>query len=219
MIGKNTVLALMTCAGLLGGQSVLAEDKSSSSSTYGPSVKPIFDQLLRFNVPKGFDTVLEETEGGRYTRKLVPHDEDDFNWTQMIQIRANKGAADIPGASLSQFNNLFVTEISHSCHSPFSEKSIGDFVIGKYPAHAHLASCGSFYHAGFSSSRNELVITLQGDHDMYAIIWTERDIPSAAPLTLDESYWSSRIDAISPFKLCKIVSGETAPYPSCGARY
>jgi len=45
--------------------------------------------------------------------------------------------------------------------------------------------------------------------------WAERTAAVGKPVELVRDKWLDRIKALGPIKLCPIVPGEAAPYPSC----
>ena len=60
-----------------------------------------------------------------------------------------------------------------------------------------------------------LIIAIKGERDYYTIQWAERSGASTTPIQFDEKKWMERLKRLTPVKLCPIVPGETAPYPSC----
>ncbi len=59
------------------------------------------------------------------------------------------------------------------------------------------------------------MIAIKGAADYYSIQWAERGPASAKPIAPDDARWGDRFKQLSPIKLCPLVPGEAAPYPSC----
>jgi hypothetical protein len=62
------------------------------------------------------------------------------------------------------------------------------------------------------------MLTVKGAKDFYTLQWTERGHDSAQPPAIDTAYWGRQLARLTPIRLCPIVPGESAPYPSCAAR-
>ena len=78
---------------------------------------------------------------------------------------------------------------------------------------AAVASCGEVNSSGHSETA--LIVAVQGAADAYTIQWAERTMPAAASPAIDEAKWRERLHQLMPIRLCAIVPGEAAPYPSC----
>ena len=63
--------------------------------------------------------------------------------------------------------------------------------------------------------RAALIIAIKGESDYYTIQWAERGKASAEPFAPDRAAWEKRVAELGPIRLCRIVAGEKAPYPSC----
>jgi len=60
-----------------------------------------------------------------------------------------------------------------------------------------------------------IMLAIKGSADYYTLQWGERGRDSPHPLTLDATYWTGQLARLNPIRLCPIVPGEFAPYPSC----
>jgi hypothetical protein len=47
--------------------------------------------------------------------------------------------------------------------------------------------------------------------------WAER-APTVAKGVIDEAKWQARLRQVQPIRVCPIVPGERAPYPSCARK-
>jgi hypothetical protein len=57
---------------------------------------------------------------------------------------------------------------------------------------------------------------VKGAADAYTVQWAER--AAASDAAIDEAVWRGRLHELMPIRLCAIVPGEAAPYPSCLAQ-
>jgi len=60
-----------------------------------------------------------------------------------------------------------------------------------------------------------LLIVVEGVKDYYTIQWAERGDASELPLKFESAKWTGRFKKLLPIKLCSLLPGEAAPYPSC----
>lgn len=89
--------------------------------------------------------------------------------------------------------------------------------IDGHDAYAVVASCGSVGTEGAAHSETTLIVAIKGAEDYYTIQWAERSEAAAEPLDIDDDAWRQRFEQLSPIRLCPILPGESAPYPSCVA--
>jgi hypothetical protein len=77
-----------------------------------------------------------------------------------------------------------------------------------------VAGCGEVDASADKHSETVLIVAVKGASDAYTIQWAERG-PASSGAGIDEAKWQARLGALMPIRLCAIVPGETAPYPSC----
>ena len=82
-----------------------------------------------------------------------------------------------------------------------------------HEAYAAVAGCGKVGADGHSETA--LIIAVKGSSDAYTIQWAERTAPASSGGDIDEAKWQGRLHELMPIRLCAIVPGEAAPYPSC----
>jgi hypothetical protein len=179
------------------------------------SISPIFGQLVMFSFPKDFNTVFEETKGIHYIRESVLLGETYNKWSQMITVTGVKGVASIPNQTPEIFATGIADRFNKHCPSSFKGNSLGNFKLESYDAFAAVVSCGLASPSEEQYSESALIIVVKGDSDYYTIQWAERSFPSTTPIIFDKDKWIDRYKKLAPIKLCPIVSGEAAPYPSC----
>ena len=100
-----------------------------------------------------------------------------------------------------------------TCPESFTVKDFGEAKLGDRDAYMAVASCGEVNSSGHSETA--LIVAVQGAADAYTIQWAERTAPAAASPAIDEARWRERLAELMPIRLCAIVPGEAAPYPSC----
>jgi hypothetical protein len=167
------------------------------------------------SLPKGFETVFENTNGNRYTREAVLKGETVDRWTQMITVTGAKGLAANRKLSPQSFAEQIATGFKGACPDTFSTAAVGDLKIGGRDAFVAWASCGAVDADEPKHSESALLIALKGTVDYYTIQWAERDPASSQPIAFNEEKWIDRLYKLSPIRLCPLVPREAPPYPSC----
>lgn len=179
------------------------------------SISPIFDQLVGFSLPNGFTMIYENTNGQIYMRESVLAGESAKKWSQMITVTGFKNFVANAKVTPQSFANGMAGRFKNVCPTSFSGTGLGTFKLGSHDAFAAVISCGVAGSRDDSYSESTLLIVLKGKSDYYTIQWAERGDASANPVKFDESKWMDRFKRLTPIKLCPIVPGEPAPYPSC----
>lgn len=181
------------------------------------AISPIFGQLVAFTQPSRFVPVFEEPTAGRYIREAVPKGETVESWTEMITVTGIKGAAADPQASPEGFASSIVEGFKRACPQTFATGVLSENQIDGHDAFAVVASCGSVGAEGAAHGETALIVAIKGAQDVYTIQWAERSEAAAEPIDIDDDAWRDRFEQLSPIRLCPIVPGEKAPYPSCVA--
>jgi hypothetical protein len=71
---------------------------------------------------------------------------------------------------------------------------------------------------GVAYSESAIVLVIKGQQDYYTVQWAVRGAASATPLAFDRASWLQRLNQLAPIVLCRKVTGEKEPYPSCVGR-
>ncbi|PFH11408.1 hypothetical protein BCF11_3854 [Collimonas sp. PA-H2] len=179
------------------------------------TITPIYSQLLIVNSPPGFKTAFENTQGPRYIREAVPEKENVDEWTQMVTITGFKDLALNPQVSPQSFAVNMAAGFQHACPTSFSGQEIGIGKISERDAFVLVASCGTSPTTAGKTSEAAVIAVIKGSSDYYTIQWAERGAVSATPLAIDVGKWTEKFRQLNPIKLCPVVAGEAAPYPSC----
>jgi hypothetical protein len=191
---------------------------ASAASAEGPPafkvISPIFSQLVTFSMPQAFVVVGENTNGPSYIREAVLKGETASRWTQMITITGAKGLVANPKLTPEAFAASIAGGFKSACPDTFVAKGVGPATFGDQDAYVALASCGSVEAAPDQHSETALVVAVKGSADYYTLQWAERTPASGKPV-IDEAKWLERLRQLQPIRLCPIVPGEAAPYPSC----
>lgn len=191
---------------------------ASAASAEGPPafkvISPIFSQLVTFSMPQAFVVVGENTNGPNYIREAVLKGETASRWTQMITITGAKGLVANPKLTPEAFAASIAGGFKSACPDTFVAKGVGPAKFGDQDAYVALASCGSVEAAPDKHSETALVVAVKGSADYYTLQWAERTPASGKPV-IDEAKWLARLRQLQPIRLCPIVPGEAAPYPSC----
>jgi hypothetical protein len=189
-----------------------------TASAEGPPafkvISPIFGQLVSFSMPSAFVVIGENTNGPSYLREAALKGETADRWTQMITMTGAKGAAANPNVSPESVAASIAGGFKSACPDTFAAKGLGPAKFGDQPAYTAVASCGSVVSAPDKHSETALVVAVKGSADYYTLQWAERTPASGKPV-IDEAKWLERLRQLQPIRLCPIVPGEAAPYPSC----
>ncbi|SDM88451.1 hypothetical protein [Afipia sp. GAS231] len=202
------------CLAALGAMFASAVSAEGPSSTAFKVISPIFGQLVMFSMPQAFVVVGESTNGPSYIREAVLKGETASSWTQMITVTGAKGLVANPKVTPEAFAASIAGGFKSACPDTFVAKGVGSAKFGDQDGYVALASCGSVVSAPDKHSETALVVAVKGSADYYTLQWAERGPASGKPV-IDEAKWLERLHQLQPIRLCPIVSGEAAPYPSC----
>jgi hypothetical protein len=196
---------------------------ASSASAQAPApaaftvISPIFGQLVTFSMPAGFVAVAENTNGPNYIREAVLKGETATSWTQMITVTGAKGLAGNPKVSPVTVAGSIVGGFKSACPDSFVAQGFGPAKFGEQDAYVAVASCGRVETSADKHSETALIVAIKGSADYYTLQWAVR-ASTAGKAPIDETKWVARLRQLQPIRLCPIVAGERAPYPSCAGR-
>jgi len=182
---------------------------------------PVFSQLVMFSLPPEFGSpkpTSERNNGTFYIREQVPDGETLARWSRMITLTGTRGLASNPSATPQAMLARMGSGFQRNCPESFSTAAPGPQKIDGYDAYEVIASCGHVQSGKDAYSESAVMLTIKGANDYYTLQWTERGRDSAQPLPIDMAYWTKQLARLNPIRLCPIVPGEAAPYPSCAAR-
>jgi hypothetical protein len=223
MIRKLVILAVVStlCLPVLAGNNAPPLKEVEALRQQGYSVRtitPIFSQLVTFSFPKGFVPAFEDAKGGQYIQESVLKGESVKKWSQMVTITGAKGLASNPNITPAGFAGGMAGGFKRTCPDSYTATGLGEIKFGKHDGFVVVVSCGVANPVGESYSESMLLIVIKGESDYYTIQWAERGEASKTPIKFDNAKWVDRLKSLTPIKLCPIVPGERAPYPSCANR-
>jgi hypothetical protein len=217
--GSRLHISLAASAALVLLLPWLAAGPTSAQQAKGTAaftaISPIFGQLLAFSQPSNFVPGSEKANAANYIRESIPRGETINRWTQMITVTGAKGAAANSAISPALFAGYIADGFRKACPETFSAVSLGETEIAGHKGFAAVAGCGIVDTGGSKRSETALIIAIRGESDYYTIQWAEREQASRQPPTIDKTVWMKRLRQLGPIRLCPIVPGEKAPYPSC----
>jgi hypothetical protein len=197
----------------------LAAGPASAQQAKGPAaltvISPIFGQLLAFSQPSSFVAGFEKATATNYIRESVPKGETVERWTEMITVTGAKGLAAKPEMTPAAVAGRITEGFRKACPDTFSTTSLGESEIAGHKALAAVAACGTVSDRNGTRSETALILAIRGASDIYTIQWAERSAASRQPPAIDKAFWTKRLALLGPIRLCPIVPGEKAPYPSC----
>jgi hypothetical protein len=204
----RTASALLAVFYGLAGSAAIADTPSSTI------IAPVLGHLVGFTLPDGFAMQKEQSDGGRYFRAAALKGENPSNWTQLISITGVKDVDKDPTKNAQFIAANISSSIQKLCPDTFSVKPLGPTKIDGQDAFVAVTSCGKV--EPDKHSETALTIAIRASEAIYTIQWAERAPANAENLTIDESKWKNRLKQMVPFRICPIIAGEKAPYPSCG---
>ena len=217
MISRTARLAAIVAIASLISGSAVAQSPAVKRGELPASftvISPIWDQLVRFSMPSGFVGAFENTKDNFYIREAVLKGETMKQWSQMITVTGAKGGASAPNFTPERLAGSIAGGFKRACPDSFSAKGFGETKLGDREAYVAVAGCGKVDASADKHSEIVLIVAIKGASDAYTVQWAERG-PTSSGAVIDEAKWQGRLRALMPIRLCAIVPGETAPYPSC----
>lgn len=220
MIRKFAALAVVSalCSPVLAEDNVPPMKEVEALRQQGYSVRtitPIFSQLVTFSFPKGFAPAFQDAKGGQYIQESVLEGESVKKWSQMVTVTGAKGLVSNPTVTPANFAGGMADVFKRACPDSYTATGLGEIKFGSHDGFATFVSCGVASPAGEPYSESMLLIVIKGESDYYTIQWAERGEASKTPIKFDNAKWVDRFKSLTPIRLCPIVPGEKAPYPSC----
>jgi hypothetical protein len=206
--------AVTTKAMILAASLALGAAAAAQSPPSFRVISPIFGQLVSFTMPSDFVAVFENTKDGHYIREAVPNGETAEIWTQMITVTGERGLSSSPRASPESLAGSIVGGFKSACPDSFAVKPLGAARFGRIDGFVAVVGCGRLDSGSTRHSETALLITLRGASDYYTIQWAERGVATDEP-PINDDRWQTHLEALRPIRLCPILPGEAAPYPSC----
>jgi hypothetical protein len=208
--------------GLGNGDTKSAANNPNGNSCSISWTMPVWSEIVNLSYPIGFHPDYEKTHGGHYMIELVPKGETANQWSQMVTVTGEKGLSANPNFDESKkFSYAMASGFKRYCPDTSSLQAIGPTKISGHDAYVAWAGCGTVIPDGSAPrgesihSESAMIVSIRGTNDYYMVQWAERGPASSQPLVFDISKWENRLLMLYPIKICPIVPGEAAPYPSC----
>jgi hypothetical protein len=133
----------------------------------------------------------------------------------MITVTGARGLAGNAKVTPESFAGSIASGFGNACPSTFAAEGLGAIKFGGQDGYAAVASCGKVQSGGADThSETALIVAIRGSADYYTLQWAERTASTGKP-AIDAVKWQVRLRQLQPIRLCPIVAGERAPYPSC----
>jgi hypothetical protein len=213
--GRRAARAAAMTLALLAAMAQPADAGSDGVPKSFTAISPIFGQLVAFSQPLGFVVAFEQPTADRYIREAVLKGETVEDWSQMITVTGAKGLAADARMTPKALATGLAAGFRNACPETHLAQPLGSFEINGHDAFAVVAGCGTVDSSNDGHSEMALIIAIKGKSDYYTIQWAERAEGSDEIPAIDEAKWTERLEALNPIRLCPIVHGEKAPYPSC----
>jgi hypothetical protein len=182
------------------------------------AISPVFGQLVMFSMPTTFRVAYENGNARSYIREAVLTGETVKRWTQMITVTGHKGLAGNPAVTPEGFAKNMAGGFKKACPDSFAAYPFTATRFDGRDAFIAVVACGNIKEGGGARSETALITVIKGTTDYYTLQWAERGPAVASPPKFDIAKWKPRAAALQPIRLCAIVPGEKAPYPSCVGR-
>lgn len=182
------------------------------------NIAPVFGQLVSFPLPRGFVPVFEETKDGFYIWEAVLAGETVDKWSQMLTMTGMRGLAANPNATPESVVGNIVGGFQRTCPDTFIAMRLGIKQLNGQDAFGAVASCGVANPASAKAAQHSeaaMVIAIKGEKNYYTLQWAERGAAKQLKTAIDAQTWVPRFRQLEPARLCAVVVGEAAPYPSC----
>ncbi|MBS1174926.1 MAG: uncharacterized protein H6R05_1057 [Burkholderiaceae bacterium] len=177
------------------------------------SFQPVFNQMVFFQVPKGFNLApdWEQTASGQYIQERVLNGENVNTWTQMITLTGHQNLANNPQLSPVDFLNFFAQKFHDSCPTSFSALALNEEKVAGIETASAVIGCGTLG----NTSETALIVIVKGKQDYYTLQWAEHTKASKTPLSIDKSLWLKRLKNINPIRLCQIPANASDSMVDC----
>jgi len=209
-----TKFSAVVAIGLLCASAIQSRAEGPAPASF-TVISSVFGQLVRIAIPAGFVAIHENTEDTFYIREAVLKGETVNAWTQMITITGSKGMATAANFSPQKLTASVALGFKKACPESFAIKDLGETKFGDQDAYLAVASCGEVTSSSDRHGETALIVAVKGTSDAYTIQWAERTPRASPPPAINEAMWQERLRELMPIRLCAIVPGEAAPYPSC----
>ena len=178
---------------------------------------PVYDSVVVFALPGGFEPAFENEQNGAYILELVPQGQSLDAWTEMLTLTGVDNAQQNAGMSAKEIVDWGLEKIARGyeagCLQPLTFEAFNDPPPpgAEDGVLAHVG-CPEVRQTGQSEQMMFWLAVREGD--LFTLQWAERG-PATDSLTFDPPKWFDRFEVLKAMALCGPEPGEKAPYPSC----
>jgi len=184
---------------------LLAQDMATTMT----AAMPVYSRILAFPVPTDFEPAFDNENDGSFIMEFVPSGETVEDWSQMITVTGAQGAA-AAGDPLD-YGTTIGQGFQAACPDSFRAWDEGVIEVkGAESAQLFAFACGDV--GGYSE--RAVILVAFGAEDVYTLQWAARGDAVAQP-EADTEVWQPRAQNLIGLRLCEVIEGEAAPYPSC----
>ena len=179
-------------------------------------IAPVFSQLITGPLPDGFVPAFENADATGYINESLPKGESLETWTQLVTLTAAKGlAVSDPPTTALMFAEFLAGKYKSACPDKYvAEQFATPAIKGARESFMGYLSCGSV-NAG-PQSESMVFMVMVGAEDIYTLQWAEHAEAIDTGVAYSAEKWGPRLDVmLGATRLCEILPGEAAPYPSC----
>ena len=178
---------------------------------------PVYDSVVVFALPQGFEPGYEAEQDGAYILELVPPGQSVENWKELLTLTGVDNPPAVAGLSAQEIVDWGLEEIARgykaACAAPITFEAFNDAPPpGSEDGVLAHVGCAELRQTGRSEQMMFWVAVRAGD--LYTLQWAERG-PTMESLAFDPPHWFDRFDVLGQMALCAPQPGEEAPYPSC----
>ena len=181
---------------------------------------PVFSQIAGIILPDGFKIGYSDVKKDFFILEIMPEGETVDAWSEMVTLTANEALVS-QGVKVSSYAGKMQELYRSTCPETFvsQEVDLGSFKVpGSLATRAVVMGCGEVIAANSASAGSEIVamVIAEGKADMFTFQWAEHHSFPATAEMFSFEHWQGRLNRLlKAARLCPVVPGEAAPYPSC----
>lgn len=195
----------------------LAAPAWAETGQFTRATAPVYDSVVVFALPGGFEPGFEHAQNGSYILELVPQGQSVEAWQEMLTLTGVDNAQQNAGMSAKEIVDWGLEEMARGyeagCAHPVTFEAFNDAPPpGAEDAVLAYVGCAELRQTGQSEQMMFWLAVREGD--LFTLQWAERGTAVEA-LAFDPPHWFARFDLLKAMSLCGPAPGEEAPYPSC----
>lgn len=178
---------------------------------------PVYDSVVVFALPAGFQPAHEAEANGAYILELVPAGQSLTDWQEMLTLTGADDLQNTAGMTAVEVVDWALEEVARGyeagCNLPITVETFSDAPpTGAEDAVLAYIGCPEVTGSGLAEEMILWVAAREGD--LFTLQWARRG-PAVREIQFDPPRWLGRYETLASMSLCRPEPGETAPYPSC----